>query len=68
MAQRGRPRKNSEETQDLGLELPSVKVFSMREGDIILPEGVLKKNETLEVSDETAQYLVAQFKELVKIL
>lgn len=48
-------------------EPKNVRVFSQRKGDIILKDAtVLKCNDVLLVTDETASWLEASFKGLVK--
>jgi hypothetical protein len=46
-----------------------VKIFSLRSGDVQLPDGqVLKYQETLDVSESIAQYLERSFKGLIRRL
>ena len=45
-----------------------VQVLSMREGDIVLPEGTLKRSCVLKLTKERAKWLVASFPNEVKIV
>jgi hypothetical protein len=41
-----------------------VQVLSLRQGDIVLPQGVLRFKETMKLSRESAKALAAQFHEI----
>ena len=45
----------------------SVKVLSLREGDIIMPEGTLRFKQTMQVSAEKAEWLVKTFPQVSRL-
>jgi hypothetical protein len=81
---RGRPKKTAEamtasaqlldpQTEEIAKDCleaaePKVMILSLREGDLILKEGLLRKNEMLEVDLATAETLMAGFPGSIKIL
>jgi hypothetical protein len=78
---RGRPRKaegktpsailleaTAEEAKAVGINSDYVTVLSTRDGDIVLVEGRLKKNETITLKRSIAEELKRQFPEHIKFI
>jgi hypothetical protein len=75
---RGRPRKAEGKTpsaiilesksQEVNLGSDYVTVLSTRDGDIVLVEGRLKKNETITLKRSIAEELKRQFPEHIKFI